>query len=223
MDVTAAIKTSLTAQPGFQDKDCNSANHFISKGSVKMLRTQLVANIWGKTQQILQLFNVTSAVTIVNCPCCLQNIGQHQPAHLHQPCLQHMTSGSNLERQSEGVSFTPWSQSASPVKVNPCQSAVSLSAAKSSETRLVSYFTYTHHRVIDFSFSESETHSLSFIPERRQLPEAWWRHQLNVICLRALRLFGSPWNEALLFFLHAYQRLFNSRGVCIKMQMSSIQ
>lgn len=127
------------------------------------------------------------------------------PANLHISTLPStydtLTSGStiNLEWQSEGVSFRPSSQSAFPVEVNPCQSAVSLSAVKSSETRLVSYFTYSHHRVIDFSFSECEMHSLSFIPERRQLPEAWWRHQLNVICLRTLHLFGSPWIESLLF------------------------
>lgn len=48
-----------------------------------------------------------------------------------------------------------------------CQSSVSLSLAESLERFLISHFTQTHLRVIDFSFSECKMDFLSFIPERR--------------------------------------------------------
>lgn len=136
---------------------------------------------------------------------------------MHQPSTCNILTSSStiyLEWQYERVSFTPSSQSALPAEVNPCQSAVSLSPAESCETRLISYFTQTHLGVIDFSFSECEMDSLSFIPERRRswqtvarsLMEASVKCNLSqdpsVIC------FTLNWIAA--FCLRAHQRLFNS-------------
>lgn len=50
----------------------------------------------------------------------------------------------------------------------------------------------------------------------RRSPEAWWTHQLNVICFRTPRLLCSPWIESLLFCLLAYQRLLTAdRHRCV--------
>lgn len=125
-----------------------------------------------------------------------------------------------LEWESERVSFTPPKPALPSMAVNPCQSAVNLNPAVSSETKLISHFTQIHPGVIDFSFSEWEMDSLSFITERRRSWQTVARNlmEASVKC----NLFQDPsvisftLNWIIAFCLWAYQRLSTAdRNRCV--------